>query len=69
MGPFSNLVRSIIIHLRCVAKMSKPHVLQNADPIAGTLPHFSQDLYQAVYFATAIADQYGHTPGATKIQV
>ena len=44
------------------------HVLQNADPIAGTLPHFSQDLYQAVYFATDIANQYGHTPGATKIQ-
>jgi hypothetical protein len=36
--------------------MAKPQVLQNADPIAGTLPHFSQDLYQAVYFATAIAD-------------
>ena len=68
MGPFSNLVRSIIIHLRCVAKMAKSHVLQNADPIAGTLPHFSQDLYQAVYFATDIANQYGHTPGATKIQ-
>jgi len=48
--------------------LAKPHVLQNADPIAGTLPHFSQDLYQAVYFATAIANQYGHTPSATKIQ-
>jgi len=34
----------------------------------GTLPYFSQDLCQAVYFVTAIANRYGHTPGATKIQ-
>jgi len=67
MGPFSNLVLSIIIHLRCVAKMAKPHILQNADPIAGTLPHFSQDLCQAVCFATAIANQYGYSASATKI--
>jgi len=34
----------------------------------GTLPYFSQDLCQAVYFVTDIVNRYGHTPGATKIQ-
>jgi hypothetical protein len=62
MWPFSNLV-----YLRCVANWRNTYYKMLIQSL-GTLPYFSQDLCQAVYFVTAIANRYGHTPGATKIQ-
>jgi hypothetical protein len=62
MWPFSNLV-----YLRCVANWRNTYYKMLIQSLE-TLPYFSQDLCQAVYFVTAIANRYGHTPGATKIQ-
>jgi len=62
MWPFSNLV-----YLRCVANWRNTYYKMLIQSL-GTLPYFSQDLCQAVYFVTAIVNRYGHTPGATKIQ-